>query len=132
MSYGRLARATAGYSPADIERAVDRAAMRPLLHEYETKKERKLTMGDVMATLKDRDFGGSSLDEWYSMVKKDVISKTETQIVDGKKQEIVKEGKLDPQEKVLYKAMINDIKKNTSAWRIYLKKFLRWWALNLF
>ena len=46
------------------------------------------------------------------MVKKDVISKTETNIVDGKKQEIVKEGKLDAQEKVLYKTMVNDIKKN--------------------
>ena len=132
MGYGRLARATAGYSPADIERAVDRAAMRPLLHEYETKKGRELTMNDILATLKDKDFGGSSLDEWYSMVKKDVISKTETQIVDGKKQEIVKEGKLDPQEKVLYKAMINDIKKNTAAWRIQIKKIMRWWALNLF
>jgi len=132
LGYGRLARATAGYSPADIERAVDRAAMRPLLHEYETKKGRKLTMTDIMITLTDKDFGGSSLDEWYSMVKKDVISKTETQIVDGKKQEIVKEGKLDPQEKVLYKAMINDIKKNTSAWRIQIKKMLRWWALHVF
>ena len=66
------------------------------------------------------------------MVKKDVISKTETQIVDGKKQEIVKEGKLDAQEKVIYKSMVNDIKKNTSAWRIQLKKIMRWWALNVF
>ena len=83
-------------------------------------------MKDVMTILKDKDYSGSSLDEWYSMVKKDVISKTETQIVDGKKQEIVKEGKLDPQEKILYKAMINDIKKNTAAWRISIKKFMRW------
>lgn len=132
IGYGRLARATAGYSPADIERAVDRAAMRPLLHEYETKKGRKLMMGDIMATLKDKDFGGSTLDEWYAMVKKDVISKTETQIVDGKKQEIVKEGKLDAQEKVLYKAMVNDIKKNTNPIRISVKKILRWWALHIF
>jgi hypothetical protein len=66
------------------------------------------------------------------MVKKDVISKTETQIVDGKKQEIVKEGKLDAQEKVLYKAMVKDIKKNTSPTRIRIKKFMRWWAIHLF
>jgi hypothetical protein len=66
------------------------------------------------------------------MVKKDVITKTETSTIDGKKQEVVKEGKLDPQEKILYKTMINDIKKNTSGWRIRIKKLIRWWALNLF
>ena len=44
----------------------------------------------------------------------------------------MKEGKLDPQEKILYKAMINDIKKNTTTWRIRIRKFIRWWALNLF
>ncbi len=130
ISFGRLARATAGFSPADIERIADRAKMRPLLHEYSSKKERMLTTSDILDVLKDKDFGGSSLDEWYAMVKKDIISKTETQIVDGKKQTIVKEGKLDPQEKILYKALIKDIKKNTSEWRILLKKIMRWWALH--
>ncbi len=132
MNWGRLSRATAGYSPADIKRIVDKAAMRPLLHEYAHKIERKLDMGDVLAVLRDKDESGSTLDEWYSMVKKDVISKTETQIVDGKKQEIVKEGKLDAQEKVLYKKMVKDIKKNTSGFRIETKKMTRWWAIHVF
>ena len=132
LSFGRLARATSGYSPADIERVADKAAMLPLLHEFTKHKIRKYTMGDVMSILKDKDYSGSSLDEWYAMVKKDVISKTETQIVNGKKQETIKEGKLDPQEKILYKAMINDIKKNTNSIRIGIRKFIRWWALNLF
>ncbi|MCL5434245.1 MAG: AAA family ATPase [Candidatus Marsarchaeota archaeon] len=131
LSFGRLSRATIGYSPADIWRISDKAAMRPLLHEYEKKKEAKLTMKDMMAVLKDKDTNGSSLDEWYSMVKKDVISKTETQMVDGKKQEIVKEGKLDAQEKILYKAMVKDIKKNTSPTKIRIKRFMRWWALHI-
>ncbi|MCL4389359.1 AAA family ATPase [Candidatus Marsarchaeota archaeon] len=132
INYGRLARATTGYSPADIKKVVDKAAMRPLLHEYTTRAERKLTTGDIIAVLKNKDENGSSLDEWYSMVKKDVISKTETQIVDGKKQEIVKEGKLDAQEKVLYKKMIKDIKKNTNSSRIFMKKMARWWATHVF
>ena len=132
LSYGRLSRATAGYSPADVEKICDKAAMRPLLHEHTRNKERKLNMKDMMAILKDKDISGSSLDEWYAMVKKDVISKTETQIVDGKKQEIVKEGKLDPQEKILYKVMIRDIKKNTSPTRIKIKKMIRWFALYVF
>jgi AAA+ superfamily predicted ATPase len=132
INYGRLARATTGYTPADIERICDKAAMRPLLHEYKFNKEAKLTMKDMLAVLKDKDMSGSTLDEWYSMVKKDVISSTETQIVDGKKQEIVKEGKLDAQEKVLYKSMVKDIKRNTTGWRIAVKKMVRWFALHLF
>ena len=50
----------------------------------------------------------------------------------GKKQEIVKEGKLDAQEKVLYKKMVKDIKRNTKSSRIFLKNFARWWAVHLF
>jgi len=132
LSYGRLARITTSFSPADIERVCDRAAMLPLLHEYEKKTGRKLVMADLLKILKDKDFSGSSLDEWYQMTKKDVISKTETQIVDGKKQEIVKEGKLDAQEKVLYKTMVNDIKRNTSSLKRGMKKIIRWWAIHLF
>ncbi len=131
LSWGRLSRATAGYSPADIERICDKAIMIPLLHEHEHHTSKKLTMGDMLTVLRDEDINSSSLDEWYNMVKKDVISKTETQIVDGKKQEIIKEGKLDAEEKVLYKTMVKDIKKNTSGWRIALKKIVRWWAIYL-
>jgi transitional endoplasmic reticulum ATPase len=133
LDFERLARATAGYSPADIERRiVDKAAMRPLLHEYQFQKSRNLTTEDMLAIIADKDTGGSSLDEWYLMVKKDVISKTETQIVDGKKQEIVKEGKLDAEEKLLYKKMIKDIKANTGEFPILMKRFARWWALHIF
>ncbi len=132
LAWGRLSRATAGYSPADIERICDKAVMLPLLHEHEHKKPRKLTMGDMITVLQDKDVNGSSLDEWYSMVKKDVISKTETQIVDGKKQEIVKEGKLDAEEKILYRSMIKDIKKNTSPLRVGWKRLVRWWGTYVF
>ena len=132
LSYGRLSRATMGFSPADIQHICDRAVMRPLLHEYSNRRERKLSMGDLLSIMREKDFRGSSLDEWYAMVKKDVISKTETQIVDGKKQEIVKEGKLDAQEKVVYKTMVRDIKRNTGASTIAIKKFMRWFAVHIF
>jgi len=132
LDFNRLSRATMGYSPADIERVADKAAMLPLLHEYEHHISREYTMKDVLSILKDKDYSGSSLDEWYAMVKKDVITKTETQTIDGKKQVIVKEGKLDPQEKILYKAMVNDIKRNTNSVLINFRKLIRWWALNLF
>ncbi len=132
LNYGRIARALSGYSQADIERIVDKAVMRPLLHEHEKKQARKLKMSDMMAVLKDKDINSSSLDEWYQMVKKEVISKTETQIVDGKKQEIIKQGKLDAEEKVLYKSMFKDIKKNTGGFKRFTTRFMRWWAVNLF
>ncbi len=132
LSWDRLARATIGYSPADIQRICDKAIMRPLLHEHDTHQSRKLNMGDMLAVLRDKEQSSSSLDEWYNMVKKEVISKTETQIVDGKKQEIIKEGKLDAEEKVIYKAMVGDIKKNTNEILIFFKKIIRWWATYIF
>ena len=132
LSWDRLARATVGYSPADIQRICDKAIMRPLLHEHDTHQSRKLNMGDMLAVLKDKEQSSSSLDEWYNMVKKEVINKTETQIVDGKKQEIIKEGKLDAEEKVIYKAMVGDIKKNTNDILIFFKKIMRWWSTYLF
>lgn len=132
LNLGRLARATTGYTGADIEKICDKAVMRPLLHEHEKHVGRKLVMHDFIAVLKDRDISSSSLDEWYSMVRKDVISKTETQVVDGKKQVIEKEGKLDAEEKVLYRTMVRDIKKNTAGWRVMLKRIVRWWAIYVF
>lgn len=132
LDVGRLSRATMGYSPADIERICDKAIMLPLLHEFELKKERKLKTNDLLNVLKDKDNGGSSLDEWYLMVKKEIISTREVQIVNGKKQEIVKEGKLNSEEKILYKTMIKDIKQNTNAFMLLIKRFMRVFALYLF
>ncbi len=132
LSFGRLARATMGFAPADIQHICDRAVMLPLLHEYSHNKERKLSNGDIFSIMKEKDFRGSSLDEWYAMVRKDVISKTETQTVNGKKQVTEKEGKLDAQEKVIYKTMIRDIKKNTSSINITIKRIMRFIAVRLF
>jgi len=132
LDVGRLSRATMGYSPADIERICDKAIMLPLLHEFELKKERKLKTNDLLNVLKDKDNGGSSLDEWYLMVKKEIINTREVQIVNGKKQETIKEGKLNSEEKILYKTMIKDIKQNTNAFMLMIKKFMRIFALYLF
>ena len=51
--------------------------------------------------------------------KKDVITKTENSTIDRKEQTVVKEENSRPaRKKILYKAMINDIKKNTNSMRI--------------
>ena len=75
---------------------------------------------------------GNTLDEWYSMIKKSIISKTDTQIVDGKKQTIVKEGKLSPEEKARYKPLIKDVKRNSNPVFTSVKKAIRWVSLYLF
>ena len=129
MNFGRLARATMGYSQADIFEICDKAALRVAAEEDRTGKRRKIRMSDFLAIIRKKS---STLDEWYAMVKKEIISKTETQIVEGKKQEIVKEGKLTPEEKARYKDMIRDVKRNSNSVRKAIKRFMRLWALYLF
>ena len=122
MDFGRLARATMGFSQADIADICDKAALIAAAEEDRTGKRRKIRMGDFLTMIKQH---GNTLDEWYAMVRKDIVSKTETQIVDGKKQEIVKEGKLSPEEKVRYKPLVKDVKRNSSQWMRTIKKFIR-------
>ena len=129
IDYGRLARAPMGYSHADITEICDKTALRVAAEEDRTGKKRKIKMSDFVSILKKRP---TTLDEWYSMVKKDIISKTETQIVEGKKQEIVKEGKLSAEEKARYKELVKAVKTNSSALQKNVKKLMRFVAIWLF
>ncbi len=129
INYGRLARATMGFSQADISEICDKAALIPAAEEDRTGKKRKIEMRDFLRMIKKH---GGTLDEWYAMVRKDIISKRETQIVDGKKQEIVKEGKLSPEEKARYKPLIKDVKRNSSKLYMTIKKFVRRFAIYVF
>ncbi len=129
INFGRLARATMGFSQADIEEICDKAALIPAAEEDRTGKRRKIKMKDFLRMIKTH---GNTLDEWYAMIRKEIISKTETQVVDGKKQTTVKEGKLSSEEKQKYKALIKDVKRNSSGWYKSLKKFIRYVSINLF
>ncbi len=128
LDYGRLSRATMGFSQADIAEICDKAALIPAVEEDMTGKKRQVKMRDFLRMIKQH---GGSLDEWYAMIKKEIISKTETQIVEGKKQEIVKEGKLTAEEKTRYKDMIKDVKRNVNPFWKFVKKFMRSFALYL-
>ncbi len=129
INFGRLARATMGFSQADIAAICDKAALIPAVEEDKTGRKRPVKMKDFLRMIK---LHGSTLDEWYAMVRKDIVSKTETQIVDGKKTEIVKEGKLTPEEKVKYKPLVKDVKKKSSAWYRFLVRVFRFFALHIF
>ncbi len=128
VNFGRLARATAGFSQADISEISDKAALIPAAEEDRTGKRRPIKMSDFIRMIK---MHGNTLDEWYAMVKKEIISKTEVQIVDGKRTEIVKEGKLTAEEKSRYKAMVKDVKRNSNAVRVGWKKLGRWLAVHI-
>ncbi|MGC8547986.1 MAG: AAA family ATPase [Candidatus Micrarchaeia archaeon] len=129
ISFGRLARATMGFSQADIADVCDKAALIPAVEEDKTGRKRKVMMKDFLRMIKEH---GSTLDEWYGMMRKEIISKTETQIVDGKKTEVVKEGKLTPEEKVQYKPLVKDVKRKSSTWYKILVKLIRFVALHVF
>lgn len=129
IDFGRLARATIGFSQADIAEISDKAALIPAAEEDRTGKKRKITTKDFIRMIKKH---GGTLDEWYAMVRKDIVQKRETQIVDGKKQEIVKEGKLSPEEKQKYKALVKDVKKNSAKWNMFVKKIVRFIAIYVF
>ena len=129
INFGRLARATMGFSQADIAEISDKAALIPAAEEDRTGRRRKVEMKDFLRMIKKH---GGTLDEWYAMVRKDIVQKRETQIVDGKKQEIVKEGKLSPEEKVKYKPLVKDVKKNSAKWNLFVKKLIRRTAIYLF
>ncbi|MGI0141270.1 MAG: AAA family ATPase [Candidatus Micrarchaeales archaeon] len=128
INFGRLARATIGFSQADIAEICDKTALLPAAEEDRTGRRRKIMMRDFLRMIKEH---GGTLDEWYAMVRKDIVNKTETQIVDGKKQTIVKEGKLSPEEKTRYKALVKDVKKNSSPYMKSITKFLRWFSLHI-
>lgn len=129
VSFDRLARATSGYSQSDINEICQKTALKVAAEEDRTGRRRKIKMRDLIAIAKKQD---SKLDEWYGMIKKEIISKTETQIVEGKKTEIIKEGKLSAEEKVTYKKMIKEVKRNTNPFFGFVKKFMRFVALYLF
>lgn len=129
VSFGRLARATMGFSQADVGEICDKAALIPAAEEDRTGRRRKIKMRDFLRMIKTH---GNTLDEWYAMIKKEIISKTEVQIVDGKKTEIVKEGKLTADEKARYKAFIKDVKRNSSTFQRTFKKLIRWFSVNIF
>ncbi len=129
IHFGRLARATMGFSQADIAEICDKAALIPAVEEDRTGKRRKVQMKDFLKMIKAH---GSTLDEWYGMMRKEIVSKTETQIVDGKKTEVVKEGKLTPEEKVQYKSLVKDVKRKSSSWYKFIVKIMRFIALYIF
>ena len=142
----RLALATTGYSPSDIEEICIQAKKEMLYKnlntEYYTKKYTKeeylhakeantlppkpkeqLSTRDILRIIK-KDFKNSSLDTWYVESYKDMIGWEETQVekVKGRifsktlKKKVKHEGKITKDERKIYKDMLRDVKRAHNRW----------------
>jgi transitional endoplasmic reticulum ATPase len=113
IDYTSLALLTAAYSQAEIARICDISLLEPIVYEEEHKRERRLTTKDIIRTIK-RDLPESSLKNWFVTARAEVIGKTEVQVVDNKVHTSFKSGSLEPEERVRYKALVQDVRRQNA------------------
>lgn len=121
ISWGRLARATEGYSSADIKQICEDAATIPWKEAFEGKRERPIEMRDFLKAIRKRK---SSLTEWFGTVKKQLVGRKEKVVQDGKEHWVEHESKLTPEEKQMYKDLIDDVKQYT-MWRYKIPRLIK-------
>lgn len=109
IGYGRLARATFAYSPADIKRICDDAAKRAKRRERETGREQHTTMGDLLAILRDKSTGKSSVWPWLNRFVSEGLGYVDTKKVGSKSVSTIKEGKIPRNEREQYKDLIKEV-----------------------
>lgn len=145
LNYGRLARATIGYSQADIEKICDDATMSPILKEHQAQarnkaqeeaghfanpiKEHKLSTTNILMAIRNTP---DTLDNWYIATRKEIIGRFDVEVVDRKVHQKWKSGDLEPDEKAQYRPMIKDIINNTRPITRMVKKLVRYTAIYLF
>ena len=112
ISYGRLARATEGFSQSDIKGICKNATEMAYMQKNTTGEDVPISLGKLLIATKD--YKTSSL-TWFEDAKKELLGTYQTQIIDRKKHQIWKSAKLDPLEQMQYKELIKDIKKNAST-----------------
>jgi SpoVK/Ycf46/Vps4 family AAA+-type ATPase/intein/homing endonuclease len=126
INVGRIARATIGYSCADIERMVDEATLQPIRTEHKTKQGQYLRTSNILLEAFKKK---STLESWYFDTRREVIGSWTTEIQQGKKMRSWKQGILEPEEKELYKELIQDVQWNTKASVRAIKQFIRLFSI---
>lgn len=121
LAWWRLARATEGYSSADVKQICDDAATIPWKEAYGGGRERPVQMKDFLKAIRKRK---SSLTEWFGTVKKHLVGRKEKVVQDGKEHWVEHESKLTPEEKEMYKDLIKDIKQYTE-WRYKIPRMIK-------
>ena len=128
VRWGRLARATMGYSSADIKNVSDEAAGIPWKEAFMSsgKKQREVRMSDYLRAVNKKK---SSLGPWYESAKKEIGQQEEKTIVDGKEHIKVTDSKMGPGEKEQFKDLLDLIKKNNTWYWKSIKWFFRHFSL---
>ncbi|MBU0762820.1 MAG: AAA family ATPase [Candidatus Altiarchaeota archaeon] len=73
LPFGRLARLTENWSPADVASLCDEASAIPWKEEYETQKGRLIVWADFIKAMSGEEGMKPSLPAWYGSVKKKLI-----------------------------------------------------------
>lgn len=128
--WGRLARATMGYSSADIKNISDEAAGIPWKEAFLSggKRQREIRMSDYLKAIKKKR---STLGPWYESAKKEIGQQEEKTIVDGKEHIKITDSKMGPGEKEQFKDLLDLIKKNNKWYWKAIKWFVRNFSLYI-
>ncbi len=126
IHWGRLARATWGYSAADIKQICDDASSIPWKEAFKSGKERAVEMKDFLKAIKKRK---SSLPPWYESAKKQIGDTEEKTVVDGKEHLKITESKLAAGEKEQFKELLDVIKQNNKWYWKYFKLVVKYFSL---
>jgi SpoVK/Ycf46/Vps4 family AAA+-type ATPase len=112
VSLDRLARATMGYSPSDIERICRQAKMEAIRRKDKTGKTQVIRTGLVLLMLRDKETGKSGIVDWFNSIYKDQMQK------------------MNQKDEVLYSQLIADTKKmKENAFRYECIRFLSMYVI---
>ena len=112
IAWNRLALLTIGYSAADLKALCDEAAAIPWKEAFKTGKKRKINTGDFIKATKNVK---STLPPWYGQANKQIGKQEEVSWIDGKKHVRYTESKMGPEEREMFKPLLNVIKQR-NAW----------------
>lgn len=138
ISYTQLAWATLYYSPADIEKLC-KLAKHKLIEHHKEGNQLQLRTKDILSVLKDKEYGASSLDQWYLMVKSNYIGTIKKSNLIIRIWRILrrkeppkptgKEGSFTDEHREIYKELVKEVEFYV-RWRQAML-LLRWFARNL-
>ncbi|MGV8176905.1 MAG: AAA family ATPase [Candidatus Bilamarchaeaceae archaeon] len=150
----RLALATSGYSSADLKAVVDEASTYPWKEAFfgiEKKteelvrtqqldkkkakeiaekqiKQRPVSRMDFIKAIQKRD---STLPPWYAQAKKQIGKQEEVETVDGKEHKRIKDSKLGPGERDVFKPLIKVIEGRNGGFYKFQRMFIRYLGIAL-
>lgn len=109
VDYGRLSRATAGYSQADIKRIADSASTDAIDRTIgkNLRDPHRINTIDVLNVIRDKELGKNSIDPWF----REVMQEFKITYKREKTKEERAENKKTLEDRVLYKELFNYIEK---------------------